>query len=389
MELLYNTLLKNARTILRFPAYFLKTCRWSGGASTDKRKIRRIAVIAAGAILGSWVFFRFLGPVLLPFGVGLAAATAVEPAVGQLQERLRLPRWLAVGICVTVLYGAVALLLYILCRVLCREAMGFARTLPALVRSLEKPAQSLEQRLLQISGRFPDGVGLALREGIREFFRSGAGLATRAYEWIFGFVSDLLRRIPDLALFLLTAVLSSFMLASELPRLRLLWQEKAPEKWKMDARKGLGRIKTTLGSWLKAQIKLMMICAMVLTAGFLILGVEYPLLFGMVIALIDALPVLGTGTVLIPWGLWSFLQGNSFLGVGLLCLYGAAALTRTALEPRMVGKQIGLDPLLTLLALYAGYRIMGVGGMILFPLGALFLKQFWIHMEKKIDNPPD
>ena len=87
-------------------------------------------------MLGSWLFLRFLGPVLLPFGVGLAASSAVEPAVGQLRDRLRLPRWLAAGICVTVLYGAVALLLYVLCRVLCREAAGFARTLPALARSL-------------------------------------------------------------------------------------------------------------------------------------------------------------------------------------------------------------------------------------------------------------
>ena len=389
MDLLYNTLLKNARTILYFPAYFLKNCHLTGGETTDRRKIGRTAVLAAGTVLGSWLFLRFLGPVLLPFGVGLAAASAVEPAVGQLRDRLRLPRWLAAGICVTVLYGAVALLLYVLCRVLCREAAGFARTLPALARSLEGPAQALEQRLLQLSGRFPDGVGLALREGIREFFRSGAGLAARAYEWVFDFASGLLRRIPDLALFLLTAVLSSFMLASELPRLRALWRKKAPEKWQSYVHKGLGRVKTTLGGWLKAQVKLMLICALVLTAGFLILGVDYPLLFGMVIALIDALPVLGTGMVLIPWGLWSFLQGNSFLGVGLLCLYGAAALTRTALEPRMVGKQIGLDPLVTLLALYAGYRIMGVGGMILFPLGALFLKQFWSHMEKKFDNPAD
>ena len=127
----------------------------------------------------------------------------------------------------------------------------------------------------------------------------------------------------------------------------------------------------------------MTVTFLLLTAGLLVLQVDYPLLFGLAIALIDALPVFGSGTVLIPWGLMQFLRGKTFLGVGLLCLYGAAALTRTALEPRMLGKQMGLDPLLTLLALYAGYHFLGVLGMILFPIGALLAKQFWDHMEKK------
>ena len=119
----------------------------------------------------------------------------------------------------------------------------------------------------------------------------------------------------------------------------------------------------------------MLITFLVLTAGFLILGLDYPLLFGSTIALIDALPVLGSGAVLIPWSLLQFLGGNTFCGVGLLCVYGAAALIRAAMEPRLLGKQMGMNPLLTLLALYAGYRFFGIGGMIFFPMGAMFLKQ--------------
>ena len=79
-----------------------------------------------------------------------------------------------------------------------------------------------------------------------------------------------------------------------------------------------------LGGWVKTQVKLMGVTFLVLTAGLMILGVDYPVLLGLLIALIDALPVFGSGTVLIPWGLFVLLSGNSFLGVGLLCLYGAA-----------------------------------------------------------------
>ena len=74
-----------------------------------------------------------------------------------------------------------------------------------------------------------------------------------------------------------------------------------------------------------------------------------------------------------------FLRGQTKTGVGLVVLYGAAALSRQALEPRLVGKQVGLNPVLTLLALYTGYRLLGVGGMIVFPITAMLLKQIWDH----------
>lgn len=347
-----------------------------------QKRWQTVGLLAASAV-GLWLFLWLLGPVLLPFAVGFAAAKLADPAVRGLCRRVRLPRWAASGLCVAGVYAALITGLYFLCKVLCGELEGFVRTLPALVKSMAGSVERLENWLLAMAGRFPDGIGQALREGVSEFFRSGAGLAQKLYTWLFDFASELLMKVPDIALFLLTAVLSSFMLSAELPRLLDLWRKKAPAAWQRRAEAVLRRLKGTLGGWCKAQLKLMAVTFLILTAGFLFLRVEYPLLFSTAIAVIDALPVFGTGTILIPWGLLAFLHGNTFLGVGLLCLYGAAALVRTALEPRMIGKQIGLDPLVTLLALYAGYHFLGVLGMVVFPIGAILVKQFWNHMEQK------
>lgn len=338
------------------------------------------------AAAAGWLFLWLVGPVLLPFALGLLFARAAEPAVGRLERQGGLPRWAASGLSVAGVYALLLAALYLLCRILCRELEGFVSALPSMVRSLAGPAKHLEENLLRFADRFPDGIGKALREGIADFFRSGAGFAAKAYTWLFTFASELLMRIPDIILFLFTTVISSFMLSAKLPQLHGLWQKKAPAAWRRWAKTIRNRLKSTLGGWCKAQLKLMSVTFLVLTAGFLILGVDYGLLLGMVIALIDALPVFGVGTVLIPWGMLSFLQGNTVLGVGLLCVYAAAALIRSALEPKLLGKQIGLDPLLTLLSLYAGYHFAGVLGMILFPLGAIFLVQFWRHMDKSIDN---
>lgn len=343
----------------------------------EKQKLWQKILLCTVGIAGTFLALRFLGPVLLPFAFGLVIALAAEPPVTRLQNRTAMPRWLCAGMGVTAVYVLITLIVFISCKLLWKELSSFVSALPSLLGTLAVPAASLEQRLLELAGRFPDGIGKALETGIAEFFRSGAGLGQRIYTWVFDLVTRLLKRIPDLSLFLLTAVLSGFMLSAKLPWLRQFYDRKLPKKWRSRCNLIAERMKDTLGSWCKAQLKLMGLCALVLTLGFLVLGVNYPLLFGTGIALLDALPALGTGLILVPWGLLAFLQGNSFLGIGLILLFGAASLLRAALEPRMLGKQMGLDPLLTLLSLYAGYRFLGLWGMILFPIAAITVKQFW------------
>ena len=330
--------------------------------------------LAAG-LAGGFLFFRFLGPVFLPFLLGLLPARAANHTADRLQAKFGTPRRLTACLCVSLLYILFFLLLFFLGKFLLRELEGFFRTLPTLAGSLTGPFERLKQTLLELASRFPDGIGAALEQWTGEFFRSGAGLGDKVYDFVFSVASGIIRKAPDIAMFCLTALLSGFLFAIELPQLCELWKSKAPTRWQKLLQTAGEKLKGTVFCWLKAQGKLVFITFLVLTAGFLIVGVEYPLLFAVVIALVDALPVLGSGLFLIPWSMVQFLAGNTFRGVGLLCIYAAAALLRTALEPKLLGKQMGLDPLLTLLALYAGYHFFGVLGMILFPMAVMFVKQ--------------
>lgn len=335
-----------------------------------QRALKLSAALGLGALL-----LRVFGPVLLPFAIGLLPAIAADKAAARLQSRLRSPRPVTAAVCVGLLYILFFLAVWLIGSILFRELEEFFRALPTLAGALTEPVHRLEQGLLRLASRFPDGIGAALEQWTREFFRSGAGVGAKLYDKVFSLASAFLRKAPDIALFSLTALLSGFFLAAELPDLQTLWKKKAPSAWQEKLQLALKKLKGTLFCWLKAQSKLMLVTFLVLTAGFLILGLDYPLLFGSAIALIDALPVLGSGLILIPWSMVQFLAGNTFCGVGLLCIYGASALIRTALEPKLLGKQMGLDPLLTLLALYAGYHFFGIFGMILFPMGAMFIKQ--------------
>lgn len=341
----------------------------------SRRNIILLSLAGAAALLA----LRWLGPVLLPFGVGLLFALAAEPAITRLRQRLRLPRWVCAGLCVSGLYAVLIVLLALLCRLLYRELSDFVRSLPDMLEDMTLLAGSWKARLLALGDHLPDSLQAIFTRSVTGVLENGAGLAETVYTRLFSATAALVRGLPDLLLFLLTAVLSSFMLASELPELLALWKKNAPERWQRCTARLICHFKATLGGWLRAQVRLMLICALALTIGFLILRIDYPLLFGLVIALIDALPVLGTGLILIPWAMVMYLRGNQFLGTGLLLLYGAAALLRTALEPRMLGKQMGLAPLWTLLALYSGYRLAGVGGMVLFPIAAIMIKQLLTH----------
>ena len=339
------------------------------------RKIWKTVLIALGCALGAWAFGALLLPVLLPFFIGLAVSLLAEKPVRLLQTRAHVPRSLASGLCVLLLFGLLFGVLFFLCRLLCAEAADLARQLPQLAENLAPLFEKLKSRLLALAERLPDGLGTGLRAGVEEFFKTGAGFGTKLYETLFSWASGIIGRLPDAVLFAVTAILSSFMLSGELPAIRGWLRRTVRPAWLEKLQTLGGHVRTTLGGWLRAQLKLMGVTFTILTLGFVVLRIAYAPLWALVVALVDALPVLGTGTVLVPWAVICFLQGEGARAIGLLGVYAVVTLSRSMLEPKLVGRHLGLDPLVTLMALYAGYKLWGVGGMIFAPLLAVTIMQ--------------
>lgn len=114
-----------------------------------------------------------------------------------------------------------------------------------------------------------------------------------------------------------------------------------------------------------------------MSAGFFLLGIPNPLLIALIIAVFDILPVLGTGGILVPWILYLLVTQNFHLAIGLGVLYGTVTVVRQFIEPKIVGKQLGLDPLVTLISIYLGYIWFGVSGMLLIPITMnIFIKLY-------------
>lgn len=334
-----------------------------------------IAVFCAAAFL----LFRFLLPVLLPFGIGLALARLGEPAVDALETRGHFPRAVATGLVMGGLFLLLTLTLYLLSRTGAAELSRLAAKLPALLEGLRGPLAALRDRLLRLADRAPDGLGRALRDWTGRLFSGTSSLMERLSGGVLDLASGVVARVPGVFLFLVTTVVSSFMFSAERQKLAAWAGAHLPARWRAGTERLRGHLCQALCGWLRAELRLSLLIFGIVSAGLFVLGVDAPLVLGAVIAAVDALPVFGTGTVLIPWGLWCLLQGKTVLGAGLLVLYALAVTARTTLEPRLVGRQIGLHPLLALLSMYAGFQLFGVGGMILLPIASLLARQLWVY----------
>ena len=196
-----------------------------------------------------------------------------------------------------------------------------------------------------------------------------------------GMLSGVLGKVPGSAMSLGTGVLSGYFISARLPKLKARLGENIPSVWKEKALPALHHLKSSLGKWLAAQGKLIAVTYGIVAAGLLLLKIPYAFGWAVLVAAVDAIPLLGTGTVLVPWALTKLLQGEPFIAAGMVILYLAAMLIRTVLEPRFYGSHLGLDPLVMLIFLYFGYRLWGFLGIIISPLLAATTKALFDRGE--------
>lgn len=331
--------------------------------------------MTAGMVIGGLVLGVTVLPLLLPFLLAYLLALAADPGVNALGRRTRLPRWLRSGLCVTAVFLALGAVLWFFCQVIWGELLRLVRQLPELLHQIQPALTELRQSLEAMARRAPDALSEPLIRWIGELFAGGAGLLESLYGFLSGLVSGVVTGVPKLFVGTVTTVIAAYMTSAALPQVKDWLCRHLPASWQEGLRRVRDRSRAVFGGWCRAQAKLILLVFAILTLGLWILGVEFPLLFGGLIAVLDALPILGTGTVLIPWALLSFLRDSSGLGFGLLALYAVTAAARSVLEPHLVGRQLGLPPLATLMAFYIGYRLFGVAGMVLSPLAAVLVWQ--------------
>ena len=334
-------------------------------------------IFAAVGLLGLWLGTKYLLPVVLPFLLGGLLALAAEPAVAVCHTRLKLPRAAAAGVGVAATLLLLAGLLTLLGAIALKQLTRLADTVPDLESTALQGLSSLRGWFSDLANRAPEGVQPVLRRAVEGVFSDGSMLIDQVTHRIPGAVTAALSGVPNGALAVGTGLLAAFLISARLPKLKMAARGALPLSWRETGLPLLRRVRKSLGGWLRAQGILSGVTFGILCLGFLLLRLPNGFLWAFLIAVMDAVPMLGTGIALIPWAAVSLLQGAHLRAMGLLLIFGCASLTRTTLEPRLVGRQLGLDPLVTLAALYAGFRLWGFWGLLAAPILTAAAKSLW------------
>jgi sporulation integral membrane protein YtvI len=341
-----------------------------------KRYVRILLNIAAPL---TWIYLACVwGPRLLrffmPFVVGWLVAMAANAPVRYLERRLRIVRrHSSIAVMVAAL-AAVTGLIYLAVLLIYRELSAFAADAPALY----------EHALQEIDGAFangerlfsflPDGMS-GLFSGLWEDVRGSMGeLMSKAAAPTVELAGSVARGIPNAMVNTIVMFLASYLFLAEREAIMAWLTAHLPRVLFRYATYLKRDAKGLIGGYFLAQFRIMFVVAGILAAGLLVLGVRYGLVLAVLIALLDFLPIFGTGTALLPWAAIKLFTGEYAYGAGLILIYILTQAVRQIIQPKIVGDSMGIPPLLTLFLLYIGFKARGIAGMILaVPVGLVFI----------------
>ncbi|MGN0294475.1 MAG: sporulation integral membrane protein YtvI [Lachnospiraceae bacterium] len=321
----------------------------------------------------------FLGPKLIsffmPFVIGLIIALAAAPLVRFLERRVKLMRRFT---SMAIIVGALALIVFLIWLVLSnliREGIQFVQDAPDILDSMGEELRHTLEKLQQMMKLLPDNVQQSIFDGMDSLGNTISESISSLYSPTVEIAGNVARRIPSILVSTIVALMSAYFFLADYDKIIDAAKKTMPDifmKTMTFIRKKSGEI---VGSYFLAQFRIMFVIAVVLAVGLTIAGVSYSGLVAVLIAILDFLPIFGTGTVLIPWAVIKLLNGAYGAAVFLLVLYGLTQLIRQLIQPKLIGDTMGMNPLLTLLFLYVGYRLGGFTGMILaVPIGMIMLE---------------
>ncbi|MCD2492454.1 sporulation integral membrane protein YtvI [Lacrimispora sp. NSJ-141] len=339
----------------------------------EKRKAFIINFLYFIIMVGVLYFIlKKLFPIFLPFVIGLLVAVILNPVIRFLSNKIRLDRKFFAPVAVVLFYVLLGILIYFFGARIFAFIQEMAKKLPAYYETHIEP--QLSMLMDKIAGSFPGNQDrvMAVADSLENTMQE---VVLKASGSIISLGASYVVAFPGLLIQLLFSVISSFFFTADLENVKNFVLRQMPDKKRdmiVDVAKNA---KVMVGKILKVYLFLMCVTFVELYVGFLILRVDMPLLYAFLIAIVDILPVLGTGTVLIPWGLVSCVLGNVGFGVGILILYLFITMVRQILEPKIIGQQVGLHPIVTLICIFAGAKVMGIWGIFLFPIMATVLKK--------------
>lgn len=335
-----------------------------------KRRRFIINITFYALILGLlYLFLEYALKWVMPFLLGFLVALAFRPVISFCVRKLKLNKRFCAFVVVLIGYFLVGLLLWWAGSALFQTIKDFCMNLPAIYAKEIAPFfGAANEGLLNFAEWFSPEMATQVEEVLANAL---TGLQESLVEISTGVLTSLAgasTKIPLWMISFIFTILSSLFISMDYDHVMDFIRRQIPEKKRMfllDVKNYLGK---TVVSYLKAYLILMCITFTELSVGFLALRIENPFRIAAITALCDVLPILGTGTVVIPWAIISLLQHRYYLALGLILLYLIVTAVRQFIEPKVIGDQLGIPPIVAIICIYLGFVWFGVWGAILIPV---------------------
>jgi sporulation integral membrane protein YtvI len=341
-----------------------------------KEPWKKTLVIAAYVLMGAalaFVFVKYLAWALMPFIVAYVLAVLLHPFVEFVCRKTKIPRVITVIFTVFVTVGVVGALLYLTVHRVYNEITSLYQTVSNILTEMKNNPDYAQEIIAAINDYVPF---VDLTEQLTEIWENidvyvtsfATTLVTDLNGIIIPAINAIMNTVPPVLVGSIITVVAFYYFLAQYHRINNAVVSVFPKV----VGEHLVAIKRQLVNavfmFIKAYGVIMMITFMEVFVGLTVLGVKYAFLMAVLTAVVDIMPILGTGAVMIPWGVIEIIRGNYFIGIGLLVLYAIITVVRQFLEPKIVGKSVGLHPLLALVSMYVGLKLFGVAGLFGFPI---------------------
>jgi sporulation integral membrane protein YtvI len=338
------------------------------------RTLRFLLVI--GIIFFSIVSILFISKITYPFLIGLLIAFFINPLVNIFERKGRMPRALAVLLGLIIIVAFFAGLITLLIAEIVSGANYLAKVVPehldTLITYVEKifAGQIIPfyNQITSVFNKLDAGQQDTIMANIQNFGKKIGSTAGSFIKNFFGNIPNIISWFPNAATVLIFSLLATFFISKDWYKLTAFLSKLLPQKAKISGRKVFIDLKKALFGFVRAQVTLISITTVIILIGLLILRVDYAITIALVTGIVDIIPYLGTGAVFVPWIIYESIGGDMGLAVGLGVLYLIVLVQRQVMEPKILSSSIGLDPLATLIALFAGFKLIGFLGLILGPV---------------------
>lgn len=341
---------------------------------TQKRFLIRIGFWAV-VILLVILCLKYVLPFLLPFVVAFLIAALLNRPIMLLAEKLNGKRVVPAILMTLLFYVAAAALFSLLGLRVFMFVWETVRALPQLYRNTLEPAlETMFSSLEVYLDELDPAVVTALTDNMNSALGSLGSFVTNASVRIISYISGIAAAVPGSFLNVIITIIVTFFLAIDYPKVTGFILRQLPEKADFYIGEVRDYVGGTLLKCLASYALILCITFLEISVGLTVLRVPNAILIALCIAVFDILPVLGTGGIMIPWGIISLIMGKWVLGLGLLALYLIITVIRNIIEPKIVGHQVGLHPVVTLFSMLAGLQLFGIIGLFGFPITLSLLK---------------